>query len=154
MTKDEFMKSTLNLQTFYNKKLNDVQLEFWFDELKNFDWDRYKRAIGEFIKYNKSFPALSEVLHKIKNLQDITICNPIEVVKIVKCETCHGSGLVKYFKKQGTIEYEYLCKCYCENGKRIDLPLKKYEEVFYYRKPTKEEVKIPCIDYDVSQINF
>ena len=157
MTKDEFMTSTVNLQTFYNKKLNDVQLGFWFDELQVYDIDKYRRVVGEFIKSNKTFPALSEVLTKIKNLQEPREIKPIENAQKVKCNTCHGSGLVKYIKKENGLDYDYYCTCYCENGKRLDYPmLRKYEDVFYYRKPTKEEqeVKIPCIDFDISQINF
>lgn len=151
MTKEEFLTSTFNLQTFYNKKLNDTQLEFWYDELKKYEIDKYKRAIGQFIISSKSFPALSEVLTKIKSFQEAKVINPIENAPKVKCSTCHGSGLVKYHQKVGNISYEYLCKCYCENGKNIDLPIKKYEDVFYYRS-SKEE--IPSIDYDISQINF
>lgn len=152
MTKEEFLTATSNLQEFYNKKLNDTQLEFWYDELKKHEIDKYKRAIGQFIVSSKSFPALSEVLTKIRSLQEPIELKPIENAPKVKCNTCHGSGLVKYHQKVGNIEYEYLCKCYCENGKKIGLPIKKYEDVFYYRS-TKEE-QIPCIDYDVSQINF
>ena len=151
MTKDEFIDSTINLQDLFNKKLNDTQLEFWYDELKIYDIMKYKRAISEFAKSSKTLPALSEVLTKIKSFQEAKVINPIENAPKIKCSTCHGSGLVKYHQKVGNISYEYLCKCYCENGKNIDLPIKKYEDVFYYRS-SKEE--IPSIDYDISQSNF
>lgn len=150
MTKDEFVSSTINFQDLYNKKLNDTQLEFWYDELKDFEVNKYKRVIGEFAKSQKTFPALSEVLNKIKGFQEPTVVKPVEIEK-VKCNVCHGSGLVKYVKKENGIDYDFYCKCFCDNGKRIDLPLRKYEEVFYYRKP---ELNAQAIDYDISQINF
>lgn len=154
MTKDEFMSSTINFQELYNKKLNETQLSFWYEELKVYEIEKYKRVIGEFAKTSKTFPALSEVLNKIKNLQErIVVNNPLP--DKVACEVCHGSGLVKYYKNENGMDYEYLCKCFCENGERITYPLRKYEDVFYYRKP-KPQVKLDAepIDYDISQINF
>lgn len=150
LTKDEFMNSTMNFQQLYNKKLNETQLEFWYDELKDFEVNKYKRVIGEFAKSQKTFPALSEVLNKIKGFQEPTVVKPVEIEK-VKCNVCHGSGLVKYVKKENGIDYDFCCKCFCDNGKRIELPYRKYEEVFYYRKP---ELNAQAIDYDISQINF
>lgn len=71
-----------------------------------------------------------------------------------------GTGLVRYFKKENGIDYEYLCKCFCSNATRIDLPLKKYEEVFFYRGTPKKqnmanlERNREVIEEDYSQINF
>ena len=150
MTKEEFLDSTIKFSTLYNKKLNEVQLSFWYDELKFYEIDKYKRVIGEFAKSQKTLPALSEVLNKIKGIQEQTVVKPIEIER-VKCNVCHGSGLVKYIKNENGIDYDFYCKCFCDNGKRIDLPYRKYEDVFYYRKP---ELNAQAIDYDISQINF
>lgn len=151
MTKDEFLETTIKFSTLYNKKLNEVQLGFWFDELKTYDIDKYKRVIGEFVRTQRLFPSLSEVLNKIRNIQEpTTVANPTPVKK-VECSKCHGSGLVKYYQRFNDVDYEYLCKCFCENGKRLDLPLREYEDVFFYRTP---EFNTEAIDYDISQINF
>lgn len=142
MTREEFVNETQRLQDLYNKKLNDTQLSFWYDELHKYELEKYKRAIGEHAKSNKSMPALSDILAKIRTLQPrVTDLSNMKFEK-VDCKTCHGSGLVRYYVQN----YEYLCKCYCENGKRIDYPIKNYNEVFYSRTP---EVK-----FDVTQINF
>lgn len=157
MTKEEFLNSTINLQELYNKKLNDTQLEFWFDELKGFEIEKYRRAIGEFAKFQKTFPALSEVLARIRNLREPQEIKPIEFKK-VNCKSCHGSGLVKYIKKENGIDYDFYCTCDCENGTRLELPmLRKFQDVFYYRgiqKKEEQKVTVSSIDYDVSQINF
>lgn len=156
LTKDEFLNSTINLQELYNKKLNETQLEFWYDELKFYEIDKYKRVIGEFAKSQKTFPALSEVLNKIKGIQEQTVVKPIEIER-VKCNVCHGSGLVKYVKKENGIDYEYLCKCFCDNAKQSsvkDLPLREYKDVFYYRVPSKEQEVKKELEFDYSQINF
>lgn len=147
MTKEEFLKATINLQEFYNRKLNETQLGFWFDELKDCEVEKYKRAIGEFAKNNKSLPALSEVLTKIRNLKDRKVIDPSIIAEKIQCSTCNGTGVVKYYKKENGYNYEYACKCYCENGKNCDLPILEYKDIFYQRS-------VNPVDFDVSQINF
>ena len=150
MTKEEFLETTSKLQAFYHRELNNVQISYWYDELKKYDIEKYKRVVGEFVRYSKSFPSLSEVLPRIANLKEDAPKKEEELPR-VKCNTCHGSGIVKYIKKNGGMEYDYYCKCYCQNGARVTYPLRKYEEVFYYRKPSNE---VPAVDYDISQIKF
>lgn len=151
MTREEFIKQTERLCGLYNKKLNDYQLDFWYESLKDYSLSDYRRGIGEHAMKSKYLPSLAELIEAIRKLHRE---QPKEEQKVeqVKCDVCHGSGLVKYYKKVGNTDYEYLCKCFCKNGERIDLPIKKYEEVFFYRKPQQEQ--IPNVDYDVSQINF
>lgn len=158
MTKSEFLEVTNRLQSLYNKKLNDVQLDFWFDELQIYDVEKYKSAIGEYAKKNKSMPALSDLLNKIKNLKEREAVQVNEIkAERFKCDVCHGSGLVKYYKNDNGIEYEYLCKCFCDNAKQSsvkDLPLREYKDVFYYRVPNKEQEVKKELEFDYSQINF
>lgn len=153
MTKDEFLEETQKLSDLFKRNLNETQLQFWFDELKGFDIDKYKRAVGEFAKYSSKMPALSEVLAKIRNLRTLGVDDAIQVNKErIKCETCNGSGLVKYYLKENGRDYEYLCRCYCKNAEQYqDLPIRDYKDVFYYRKPS---VDAQAVDYDFSQINF
>ena len=156
MTREEFIQETAKLEDMYNKKLNDTQLGFWFDELKYYDLEKYKRAVGEFAKYNSKMPALSDVLTKIKNLKTLGVDEPVNLVLTkFKCDTCNGSGLVKYFVKMGGIDYEYLCRCYCENAKQYkNMPIKDYQEVFYYRSSKEPMKEDKSVDFDISQINF
>ena len=148
MTREEFMSETKKLQELYNKTLNDTQLSFWYDELSKYELSKYQRAIGEFVKNQRAFPSLSEMLTKIKSLREFTDVK--EDAPRVPCKTCNGTGLVKYKKDIGDVSYDYLCKCYCENGKRLNLPLKEYKDVFYYRNAKD----VSYIDYDISQIKF
>lgn len=158
MTQEEFIETTDRLQSLYNKKLNQTQLEFWFDELQIYDVEKYKSAIGEYVKKNKSMPALSDLLNKIRNLKERETVQVNEIkVERFKCDACHGSGLVKYYKNINGIDYEYLCKCFCDNAKQSsvkDLPLREYKDVFYYRVPSKEQEVKKELEFDYSQINF
>ena len=150
MTREEFMKTAGRLQEMYNRKLNDTQLDFWFDELKKFEAEKVRRAVGEYIKQNRTMPTIADILERIKNLKPLgSEAQDGEITK-APCETCKGSGLVKYYKD----EYEYLCRCYCENGKAYQnmAMLRDYKDVFYYRTPPKIEAE--PLDIDISQINF
>lgn len=148
MTREEFSKTTDRLQELYKSKLNDTQLDFWYDELKNYEAEKYRRAIGEYVKSNKKMPTISDLLEKLKHLKPIKEATT-EEVKQVHCDTCKERGLVKYYKKIGDVNYEYLCRCYCENGKKhLGLPIKDYKDIFFYRKPS------PMIEEDISQIQF
>lgn len=153
MTREEFTSETIKLSEMFKRNLNETQMQFWFDELKDYDITKYKRAVGEFARYNSKMPALSEVLQKMKNLRTLGVDEPIEAEqKRVQCPTCNGSGLVKYYIKTNGRDYEYLCRCYCENAKfNQDLPIKDYKDVFYYRKPVLDSKPV---DFDISQINF
>ena len=148
MTREEFLTTTGRLQEMYNKTLNETQLQFWFDELKRYEQVKYQRAVGEYVKQNRTMPTISDILDKIRNLKPLEADAPQEI-KQVHCETCKGSGLVKYMLDG----YEYLCRCYCENAKQfLMMPFRDYKDVFYYKKPKIEEA--PAYEIDVSQINF
>lgn len=149
MTREEFMKSTTKLQELFHRSFNDTQLDFWFDELKGYDIEKYKRAIGDYARKSRTLPALSDILQAIRNLKPQGTEQQQAEVKKVHCDTCHGSGLVKYILDG----YEYLCKCFCENGKKYDGMelLRNYKDVFYYRVPKNDVVPL---DVDISQINF
>lgn len=88
MTKEEFMSSTKKLQDLYKKELNETQIEFWFDELERFSHEKYRRAIGEFAKKNKTMPSLAEILREINNLKPLNDDAPEVEIK-TPCDTCH-----------------------------------------------------------------
>ena len=50
MTLTEFNEITTRLCNLYGKELNEVQMEFWYKILKDFDAVTYRRAIGEYAK--------------------------------------------------------------------------------------------------------
>ena len=49
MIYEEFREATSKLESFYNKKLNNVQLEVWFDELKYYPVEKYENAIKKLL---------------------------------------------------------------------------------------------------------
>lgn len=154
MNKEEFMESTNRLEGIYGKKLNETQIEFWFEQLSRYEIYKYKRAINELGKNNKTMPTIAEILSKIRSIKFDE--EPKASAERIPCETCLGSGLVKYTDEKG---YDYFCRCYCDNAKQyLDMPFRDYKDVFFYRKPNK--VNIPTkeerdkVEDFISQINF
>jgi len=154
MTREEFVNETQRLQDLFNRKLNDTQLGFWYDELKGFDLVKYVRAIGDYARENKSMPALSDILSRIRNPKRRLVDLSELSFEKVPCKVCNSSGLVKYFQTDSGVSYEYICKCFCDNSKRYaGYPLRAYKDVFYERKVPTVEVKFESTP-DYSQINF
>ena len=126
MEYSEFAETTQRLCDLYTKGMNDTQVEFWYNSLKQFDQQRQNEAVPE------------------------------EELQRFLCEKCHGSGLVKYTKseggdKGGDFDYDYLCTCNCRNGKQMEKRtpmLKKWDEVFPHVENTMK------LNYDLESINF
>lgn len=137
MVFDEFKQSTSILEECYNKKMNPTQAQVWFDELKYYPLEKYKRAIRKICISNQYFPALSVVLDTLK-----TIRTEADLSKgKVECEACKGTGYVIYHKKINGLDYEYACQCNCENGVGLDydgtkLADKEHRSFYYLPKAT------------------
>lgn len=163
MTYEEFTSATAKLEGCFNRSLNAIQLEVWFDELKYYDLEKYKRAVKKVCTQNQYFPTLSVMLDAIRNLKSETNLAPSEPVP---CEACRGSGYLFYKKVIDGIPYDYVCLCSCQNaiGKEYDgtkiadkehrsnYYIAKAEDVFYKQNLVKPEAK--ALDFDVEQINF
>lgn len=140
MTYDEFMQNTEELENFYEKKLNATQTQVWFEELKNYAVEKYKKTLQQLFKTSQYRPTLDLVLKTIKNLKS----EVIEKEK-VECKLCKGTGYLLYTKKIDNTDYTYACLCNCENAKgleydgraladkerRSDFYLAKAEDVFF-----------------------
>lgn len=115
MTIAEFNEITNRLCNLFNKELNEIQLEFWFKNLKDYDAITYRRAIGEYAKKNKYLPTISDILDSIRTLK------PLEKVTETKveCKACKSTGYILYKKVLGGIEYEYASQCNCANGDKV-----------------------------------
>lgn len=167
MTFQEFKNATQKLEHCYNRKMNEMQSEVWFDELKYYDLEKYKKAINRICTTNQYFPALSVMLENLKNTRaDVDLTK-----QKVECKACRGTGIVLYHKIVDGIDYEYACQCNCQNAEGLDydgtkIADKEHRSPFYLAKavdvfkvninaktPTPT-FKVDAIDYDISQINF
>ena len=166
MTFDEFKTATATLENCYNRKMNTTQAQVWFDELKYYDLQKYKKAIKRICTTNQYFPALSIVLDVLRNTRAT-----VDLTKEkVPCKACKGTGIVPYHKVINGIDYEFACQCNCANAEGLDydgtkIADKEHRSSFYLAKAvdvflkkdvnkTEPVFKVDAIDYDISQINF
>lgn len=162
MEQSEFIIQTQRLCDLYGKNLNETQADYWYINLKPYDLQTYQRAVGEYARKNKYMPTIADILETIKNIKNRTA----EEIKTeekpqVKCDKCHGTGLIKYIKDG----YEYLCTCNCPAGKwqkQQNPRLLTWGEVFPHVENTMvipEATTAPDpaptpLNYDLQQINF
>ena len=116
MTSSEFQEITNKLCNLFSKELNEIQLDFWYKCLKEYDIISYRRAIGEYTKKNKYMPTISDILSEISKLK------PYEEIKReqVECKLCKGVGIFIYKKQINGQEFEYACQCNCANAIGLD----------------------------------
>lgn len=149
MTLEEFVIETKTLEEFYGKDYNQTQIKIWFDELKFYSVEKYRKAIINTCKSSQYRPTLSQILDSIMRVKLDT-----EEQERTECMACHGTGYVIYHKKENGYDYEYACLCNCQNaiGKEYDgtkiadkehrskYYIAKAEDVFGITKPKEEPV--------------
>ena len=71
MQKEEFKKEILKIQTAYNKKFTQEELQLWFKEFMNTDIKEFEKAVDKTIKEVIFTPKVADVRSRIAiNLND------------------------------------------------------------------------------------
>lgn len=65
MQKEEFKKEILKIQTAYNKKFTQEELQLWFKEFMNTDIKEFEKAIGKTIKEVIFTPKIADIRARI-----------------------------------------------------------------------------------------
>jgi len=143
MTVDDFRQVTLDLEAFYNKTLNPTQKQLWFDELKNYTVEKYKKALHKICTTSQYMPALSIVLEEIRKVHEDVVLR-----EKVDCRACKGTGYILYHKLVNGIDYEYVCQCNCQNGIGLDydgtkVADKEHRSPYYLAKAVDVFMKEP-----------
>ena len=71
MTGHEFSRLMRRLTDFFGRKLNEQQMDIWYEHLAPFPEDAGERGIDRVVKEQRSFPALGVVLDAVAS-QDWT----------------------------------------------------------------------------------
>ena len=62
MNKKQFLQGIEKIQLSYNVIFSVEKLGFWYDNLKNMNYEKYINNINELIKTNKYMPNIAEIL--------------------------------------------------------------------------------------------
>lgn len=134
MTLEEFKIKTKALEDFYGKDLNYVQVDIWFDELKNYSAEKYEKAIRNICKTSQYRPTLVQMLEEIRKVK-------VQVFdqKKSKCDYCKGTGYIFYKRTINNQVYDYVCLCMCANADGLEyngmqIADKEHRQPFYVAK--------------------
>lgn len=116
MNFEEFVIKTKMLEDYYAKTINAYQQRFWYDELKNYDAEKYEKAIKNLCMTSRYMPLLNDVIECIKTIRN---ANSEEKNK-EKCELCKGTGYILYNKVENSRTYQYACLCVCKNAEGLE----------------------------------
>ncbi len=61
MTKNEFIKVMNKLQNNFSKKIDSETYKLYWNEFKDFSYERFNNVINKIIQTNKFFPTISEI---------------------------------------------------------------------------------------------
>lgn len=65
MTNKEFINVMNRLQNNFSKKLDSETYKLYWNEFKDFSYERFNNVINKIIQTNKFFPTISEINSKI-----------------------------------------------------------------------------------------
>ncbi len=116
MTGTEFVKGTEQLETYYQKKLEDFEKDIWYRELGRMSYERFNKIIQQVYTRCKFMPKLADIFEINKEIP-YTEKRKAET-KQVKCKKCNASGIIIYKKIINNHEYDFAARCTCENGNK------------------------------------
>lgn len=77
MQKEEFKKEILKIQTAYNKKFTQEELQLWFEKFMTIDIKEFEKAVDKTIKELSFVPKIADVRSRIAiNPNDYYTNNP------------------------------------------------------------------------------
>ena len=114
----EFYDYVQELQNYYNQKLNETEMNIWYENLKFMTVQRFNLIISELYKVNKFMPKLSEVLDMHKQIPYTARTEEKKVDGY--CEKCNDTGYVFYNKVVDGKSYQYVVVCDCGRQQRYD----------------------------------
>lgn len=124
MQEIEFMDKIKKIENFYEKELNEIQIEAWWNSLMNMNIAQFDYLIKQIFTEFTYMPKLAQVLElKNKILYELKIDNQKQVEK-EECKKCKSTGVIRYIRTKDNIQYEYFARCVCKNGLNyINYPL-------------------------------
>lgn len=126
MTQSDFIEATNRIEQYYDKEYTNEQRKIMFEELKQWNIERYKKSIAIVIRNSKFLPKIADIIQASEEIREI---QNNEDIKKVKCDKCNGTGYIEYDKKMFEQIYKYVCKCTCENGKNKSNNIPTYQEI-------------------------
>ena len=97
MEKINFIKIMKILSSSYNKDFTSDDLQIWFLQFKNEDFENTYKAVNNLIRKSKFMPSIADILHEIKLLEnpDLLLNSDEEFDNVRKAIRRYGSYRTK-----------------------------------------------------------
>lgn len=130
MTEAEFIKTTTEIEKYYQEEYNAEQRKYIYDTFKELPKERYAQIVQRAIKNCKYLPKIANLLE----MQQLLPKEKEQEKPKVECKACNGTGFVFYIKNipiygDRTMPYQYVARCLCENGKNQSQAIPDVREI-------------------------
>lgn len=109
----EFVEATSRVELCYGKEYTNEQRQIMYEELKDFDVDRYNFLISRVIRKSKYLPKIADIYQADSE-------NPVVNIKAqkekVECNKCNSTGYIVCKKVIEGRKYNYAVVCECGNA--------------------------------------
>ena len=122
----EFIEASARLEKYYDKEYNTEQRQIMYEELREWNIEKYRKAISIAIRNCKFLPKLADI---IQASSEIRVVEHEDSTQSVECSKCGGTGFIRYQKQIYGIPYDYVCRCTCLNGQKQNHIIPTYQEV-------------------------
>ena len=123
---NEFIETSNRMERYYDKEYTSEQREIMYEELKDWNINRYRRAVSVAIRNCKFLPKLADIIQASTEIRET---ENDEATQIVKCNKCNGTGFIEYQKQAYGMLYNFACRCTCLNGQRQNHTIPTYQEI-------------------------
>lgn len=125
---NEFIEATNRIEQYFEKEYTNEQRQIMYEELNKMPIEKYKKITSICLKTCKFMPKLADIL-KASGEMDNT--NYDTKRTYTACKICGGKGIIKYKKilEENNYEYDYACRCICDNAEYYSKTIPNFEEL-------------------------
>lgn len=123
---NEFIEASNRMERYYDKEYTSEQRQIMYEELKDWNIEKYRKAISIAIRNCKFLPKLADIIQASAEIRDI---QSRAEDKGIKCNKCNGTGFIEFKKQVYGMTYNFACRCSCLNGQRQNHTIPTYQEI-------------------------
>ena len=93
---NEFIEASNRMERYYDKEYTSEQRQIMYEELKDWNINRYRKTVSIAIRNCKFLPKLADIIQASTEIRET---ENDEETQIVECNKCNGTGFIEFKKK-------------------------------------------------------
>ena len=123
MTWHEFFEITKKIEEYYDKQYSTEQMQIMYEQLKDWDKDKYRVCVDYVLRRSKYLPKLADLFDAVKE----TKVKKEQEKEHTECDTCNGTGYIQETRLINGLDYKFAHICPdCDNAEEYDGKLGYY----------------------------